>query len=99
MNKLQDIKEIDGNYYIKLSAFLEVQDKYNFYEDEYHRLIKDYYELYDQLQDAKKQIKNINKANQRNVSKLKKIKELCNNMIEPLDLLDGRHVKNIIDYD
>lgn len=78
MNKMLDIKEIDDNYYIKLSAFMEVQDKYNWYEEEYHKLVKDYYKLYDQLIDAKKQIKDINKANQRNVSKLKKIKVCLN---------------------
>lgn len=92
-----DIKEIDDNYYIKLSAFMEVQDKYNWYEDEYHKLVKDYYELYDQLRDAKKQIKDINKANQRNVSKLKKIKKLSYNMVAPFDLFDVTQIRNIID--
>lgn len=103
MNNMLDIKEIDDNYYIKLSAFIDVKNKYEWYEDECNRIVKDYYELYEKLRDAKKQakkqIKDINKANQRNVSKLKKIKELCNNMVEPLDLIDGRHVKNIIDYE
>lgn len=97
MNKMLDIKEIDDNYYIKLSAFMEVQDKYNWYEDEYHKLVKDYYELYDQLRDAKKQIKDINKANQRNVSKLKKIKKLSYNMVAPFDLFDVTQIRNIID--
>lgn len=75
MNKMFDIKEIDGNYYIKLSSFIEVQDSCIYYEEGYYRVVKDYHKLYDQLRDAKKQIKDINKANQRNVSKLKKIKD------------------------
>lgn len=72
MNKMLDIKEIDDNYYIKLSAFMEVQNKYNWYEEEYHKLVKDYYELYEKLRDAKKQIKDTNKASQNKSSIIKK---------------------------
>lgn len=85
MNKILDIKEIDDNYYIKLCAFIEVQDKYNFYEEEYHRLVKDYYELYDQLRDAKKQIKDINKANQNKSSIIKKLNLFLDKRIEECD--------------